>query len=70
MDKVGQLAEELVSLTGLGVSAAQARKIKTLCDALDDFDKMAIEVHLRSQQPHLSGRFCRRKQTSIQLLNK
>ena len=50
-------------LTGLGVSAAQANRIKALCDALDDYDKRAIEVHLRSQQPHLRGRFCSRKRT-------
>jgi len=52
-----------VELTGLAVSAAQAEKIKALCDALDDYDKRAIEVHLRSQQPHLRGRFCSQKRT-------
>ena len=62
-DKVGQLAEELVGLTGLAVSVAQAQRIKALCDALDDFDKRAIEVNLRSQQPRLRGRFCSRKQS-------
>ena len=62
-DKVGQLAEELVSLTGIAVSAAQAEKIKALCNALDEYDKRAIEVHLRSQQPRLRGHFCSRKGT-------
>ena len=62
-DKVGQLAEELVGLTGIAVSAAQAEKIKALCNALDDYDKRAIEVHLRSQQPSLRGHFCSRKGT-------
>ena len=62
-DKVGQLAEELVGLTGLGVSAAQANRIKALCDALDSYDKRAIYVYLRSQQPHLRGRFCSPKRT-------
>ena len=60
-----------MGLTGLAVSAAQANRIKVLCDALDEltkdaldeFDKRAIEVHLRSQQPHLRGRFCSRKWT-------
>ena len=47
--KVGQLAEELVSLTGIAVSAAQAARIKTLCNAVDEDDKRAIEVYLRSQ---------------------
>ena len=62
-DKVGQLAKELVGLTGLSVSVAQAERIKALCDALDDYNKRAIEVHLRSQQPHLRGHFCSRKRT-------
>ena len=62
-DKVGQLAEELVGLTGIAVSAAQAERIKALCNALDEYDKRAIEVHLRSQQPSLSGHFCSRKGT-------
>ena len=59
-DKVGQLAKELVSLSGI---AAQAEKIKALCNALDEYDKRAIEVHLRSQQPRLRGHFCSRKGT-------
>ena len=52
-----------MGLMGLAVSAAQANRIKALCDALDSYDKRAIEVHLRSQQPHLRGRFCSRKRT-------
>ena len=52
------MAEELVGLTGLGVSAAQAEKIKALCNALDDYDRRAIEVHLRLQQPSLWGCLC------------
>ena len=43
-----------MGLTGLSVSVAQAERIKALCDALYNYDKRAIEVHLRSQQPHLS----------------
>ena len=39
MGKVGQLAEALVGLTGLTVSAAQATNINLLCDALDNYDK-------------------------------
>ena len=65
-DKVGQLAEELVGLTGIAVSTAQAERIKALCNALDDYDKRAIEVHLRSQQPSLRGHFCSRKEQGIQ----
>lgn len=60
-DKVGQLAEVLVSLHGIGVSAAQAQRIKSHYDALHAFDKRAIEVTLRSQQPNLRGRFCSQK---------
>ena len=52
-----------MELIDLAVSAVQAERIKALCDALDEYDKRAIEVHLRSQQPHLGGRFCSQKQT-------
>ena len=45
------------------MSVAQAQRIKALHDALDEYDKKAIEVHLRSQQSHLRGRFCSRKRT-------
>ena len=62
-DKVGQLAGELLGLTGFAVSVAQAQRIKAFCNALDDYDKKAIEIHLRSQQPRLRGRFCSRKQS-------
>ena len=62
-DKVGKLAEALVELTGLAVSAAQAERIKALCDALDYYDKKAIKVRLRSQQPQLRGRLCSQKRT-------
>ena len=62
-DKVGRLAEALVGLTGLAVSAVQAKEIKTLCNALDDYDKRVTEVHLRSQKPRLRGRFCSQKRT-------
>ena len=62
-DKVGQLAEVLVSLSGLAASAVQAERIKALWDAMDVFDKRATEVHLTSQQPRLRGRFYSRKRT-------
>ena len=62
-NKVGQLAEALVELTGIAMSAAQVDRIKLLYDALDDYDKRAIEVHLRSQQPNLRGSFGRKKRT-------
>ena len=38
-DRVGQLAEELVNLTWIAVSAAQAKRVKVLCNALDEYDK-------------------------------
>ena len=62
-DKVGQLAEELVGLTGIAVSAVQAESIKALCNALDDYNKSAIEVHFTSQQSRLRGHFCSWKVT-------
>ena len=58
---------------GLAVSAAQANQIKALCDALASYGKRAVEVHLRSQQPHLRGRFCsckRTGQTTIEQMRK
>ena len=58
-----QLAEALVELTGIALSVVQANKIKSLCDALDNYDKRAIEVYLRLRQPHLRGHFCSQKQT-------
>ena len=60
LDKVGQLAEALVELTGIAMSVD---RIKLLYDALDDYDKRAVEVHLRLQQPNLRGRFSQQKQT-------
>ena len=62
-NKVGQLAEALVELTGIPMSAAQVDRIKLLYDALDDYDKRAVEVHLRSQQPNLRGCFGQHKRT-------
>ena len=59
-DKVGKLAEYLVQLTGIAVSAAQATQVKALYYALDIFDRQATKVLLRSQ-PHLRGRFCSQK---------
>ena len=52
-----------MELRGLGVSTAQAQKIKTLWNALANFDKRATEVHLRSQLPNLRGRFCKLKRS-------
>ena len=63
-EKVGQLAEEFLSLTGIAVSMAQADRLKALYNALEPYDKKAIEVHLRSQQPNLRGRFCSQKCSS------
>ena len=57
-EKVGQLAEEFLSLTGIAVSMAQTKALYT---ALEPYDKKAIEVHLTSQQPNLRGRFCSQK---------
>ena len=61
-DKVGQLAEVLIQLTGIAVSAAQASQIKALYNGLDEYDKRAVEVHLKSQR-QLRGRFCSQKRT-------
>ena len=63
-EKVGQLAEELLSLTDIAVSMAQADRFKALYNALEPYDKKVIEVHLRSQQLNLRGRFCSQKSSS------
>ena len=63
-EKVGQLAEEFLSLNGIAVSMAQADRLKALYTALETYDKKAIEVHLRSQQPNLRGCFCSQKRSS------
>ena len=47
-EKAGQLAKELLRLTSIAVSTAQADKLKALYNALEPYDKKAIEVHLRS----------------------
>ena len=60
-EKIGQLAEEFLSLTSKTVSTAQTKALYT---ALELYDKKAIEVHLRSQQPNLRGRFCSQKNFS------
>ena len=44
----GQLAEELLRLTSIAVSMAQADKLKALYNTLEPYDKKAIEVYLRS----------------------
>ena len=41
-EKVGQLDEEFLNLTGITVSTAQT---KALYNALEPYDKKAIEVH-------------------------
>ena len=61
-DKVGQLAEVLIQLTGIAVSAAQASQIKALYNGLEEYDKRAVEVHLELQR-QLRGRFCSQKRT-------
>ena len=61
-DKVVMLAEVPIQLTGIAVSATQARQIKDLYNGLEEYDKRAVEVHLKSQ-PQLRGRFCSQKRT-------
>ena len=45
-EKVGELVEKLLGLTGIAVSVAQAERLKALYNALEPYDKKAIEVHL------------------------
>ena len=43
-EKVGQLAEEFLSLTGIAVSMAQADRLKALYNALEPYGKKAISA--------------------------
>ena len=58
-DKVGQLPEVLIQLTRIAVSAAQ---IKALYNSMEEYDKRAVEVHLKLQM-QLRGPFCSQKRT-------
>ena len=46
----------------IAVSAAQASQIKAIYNGLDQYDKRAVEVHLKLQ-PQLRGWFCSQKRT-------
>ena len=61
-DKVAQLAEVLIQLTGIAVSAVQVSQIKALYNGLEEYDKRAEEVHFKSHR-QLRGRFCSQKRT-------
>jgi len=59
-DKVGHLAQMLVELKGIALSASQADKLKVLYDALHDYDKRGVKAHLKAM-PQLRGRFCHQR---------
>ena len=62
LEKIGQLAKELLSLADIGVSTAQAsERFKVLHIILELYDKKAIEVHFRLQKPNLRGCICHQK---------
>ena len=44
------------------MSVAQASQIKALYDGLEEYDKRAVEVHLKSQR-QLRGHFCSQRRT-------
>ena len=48
-EKVGQLAKELLGLTGIAVSTTQADRLKVFYNIMEPYDKKAIEVYLRSK---------------------
>ena len=56
------MAEKLLGLTGIVVSMAQAERLKALYNALEPYNKRAIEVHMRSQQPNLRGTLLQSKE--------
>ena len=47
-DRVGQLAQILVGLKGIAVSATQADQLKSLYDSLHDYDKKGVKAHLKA----------------------
>ena len=60
-DRVDALAEALVSLKGLSVTNAQAKRIQQLYHKLLDYDKKPLTFRPRPQKTP-RGRFGRRKQ--------
>ena len=61
-DKVDQLADALVELQGLSVTNAQAVNIKSLDNALVDYDKQPIKYRPMFQRDP-RGRFGRKYKT-------
>lgn len=61
-DKVDALAEALLSLSGMAVTNKQARHIRSLYDALEEFDKRPLTFSPQpSPQKKNQGRFGRSK---------
>jgi len=63
-DRVGQLAQMLVKLKGIAVSASQANRFKALYDVLHNYDKRGIKAHLKAM-PQLRGHFCQQRTAGI-----
>jgi len=47
-DRVGKLAQMLVKLKGITVSASQADRFEALHDSLHDCDKRGVKAHLKA----------------------
>ena len=60
-DRVDALAEALLLPKGLAVTTEQARGIRALFDALDEFDKRPLSFSATSSPRQRRGRFARSK---------
>ena len=60
-DRVDALAEALLLPKGLAVTTEQARSIRALFDALDEFDKRPLSFSAPSSPRKLRGHFARSK---------
>ena len=61
-DKVDALAEALLAPRGLAITADQARGIRSLFDALDDYDRKPLSFAVQASNRPRRGRFARCKQ--------
>ena len=63
-NKVGQLAQMLVQLKDIALSASQADQLKVLYDALHDYDKRGVKAHIKAM-PQLRGHFCHQRRAGV-----
>ena len=60
-DRVDALAEALLSLSGMAVTTEQARRIRSLYNDLDEYDRRPLSFSPQSSPQKTRGRFGRSK---------